>query len=571
MAAAKKTIFVTLAFSLAIIAGTYFALSMSDADTKSTYRLIQNAAAADGAPRLTGQATFEDAVDTIDGEITVWQGTIFGSDTVDLNIESITFTNTSTATDAEIESYSLYKNGSSSSVSSTTTVDAAGGATITPALKITAGENLELILTAQLVDNAAKGKTIILNAEVTTSVIKEEPTPTPTPESGVLTITTDNTKVDTMVIPAGLTDVPVGVFAFDATNEDMNIEDLTIVINEVDTTGSYTANLNQPDTTNDADSIENVSLFYFNDGTAVKKTSGQDAVANTIDQENIALLQDLDLIIEDNIQTLIEVRTDLREMDDQDSQATAQSGHAFSVALNLDSVKSQIRGIDSGAILQDDNITVEDEINETTFSSDSVYVFNNQVIAEASASQPSGTLTSGTNRDLLKFDMDFSGDTSDEPFLNQVVVDITGFGGACISADSDCATDDGVVYLYNGDNELIASTANSGGNEFVLDVGTDEAAIGGLSSDIVTDAGVLDLSADPIAVNGETYTIRADVYSDGADETITTSITINADAPGTDGIIWIDGGSNGTDGLAVQWIDLGAGSSETTIENTLSN
>jgi hypothetical protein len=504
----------------------------------------------------------------------------------------------------------------------------------------------------------------------------------------VLTVTLDNNTPDSSIVIAGTTDVPVGVFEFTATNEDVDVEDMTVVVDEVvqgwggvlanqtitldsipaegdefvigdctvtfsdatdaaqddeldcdggaagatidldddavaadgpartvaelsaiidsltnvgddlnpgddltvgaagntstsftsgtatagditftDTDDNFTASsvtgvAAAADVANDADAIDSIALFYYDDGTAVKKTTGQAATVPTIDTSGVtgeALFQDLDLIIEDGESTLLEVRVDLKEMDDNDSNATARSGMTFNVALDLTTAKSEVRGVDSGDTFEDADITSDDDLggggaNEATFAGDNMYVTNNKVIAELSGNQ-STSLSDGL-KEILKFTANSSGDNSDDPFLAEVEVTVVGTGTACVGSAAACGgANAGKVYLYNDDNTLIATAAAPTSGTTTNGVWT-----------------LTPTTPDEIDGGSEIYIIKADLYSDGADNALTATIDINSSTIGNDGITWRDGGTDGTDGVLVQWIDLGESDTSTTrIENELDN
>jgi hypothetical protein len=308
------------------------------------------------------------------------------------------------------------------------------------------------------------------------------------------------------------------------------------------------------DIADDYEAIDSVALYYYDDGTAVKKTTGQAATVPTIDASGEAFFQDLDLIIEDGESTLVEVRVDLREMDDNDSNATAQSGMAFAAALVLDEDKAEVRGVDSGDTYTSAEITSDVEAlgDDSTNAGDTMYVLNNKVIAELGASQTTGNLTNTTELELLKFTANSSGDNSDAPFLYEVVANISTTGAVTVTN----------VELYNDNNTLI-STAQVAGDVHTFLVGD------------VNGNGVIDgaeVVNDEIDGGTETYIIKGDTALVAANNAVTTSISINSSTLGNDGITWQDGGSDGTDGVRVQWIDLGeADTSTTKIEWTIDN
>ena len=73
------------------------------------------------------------------------------------------------------------------------------------------------------------------------------------------------------ILPAG-SGVTAGVFQFDASDEPIEIEDITVQINGINTSanGYYVVGLAQADATPDTNAVDTVSLFYYDDGTAVK-------------------------------------------------------------------------------------------------------------------------------------------------------------------------------------------------------------------------------------------------------------------------------------------------------------
>ncbi len=613
--------------------------------------------------------------------VVVFEATVRANSVEDIYIRDLTFENdgAATATNSDVDDYSIYKKEGNvlTPVETGKTPTATAGVTFssldedggTSGLLVPAGDEFTIVVTANIASNPTSGRTIDLSLtaadaededgdDATVSGVPVDSAIFTIQDNGSITVTVDNNKTDTELVPAGLTDIPVGVFKFEAVNESVEVEDLAVKVNEIVTgaAGFYANGITNPDAANDSDAIDAVSLYYYDDGTAVKKTSGQAASVSSVDGNDIALFQDLDLIVEDSEDLLVEVRVDLAEMDDSGSSATAESGHAFNVELILaETGETTIRGVDSGAdviptgqgstLINDvanysdgaavamtvdssaafavndyiviargtprqqvtqvtaipDGTTitatlantvgaaaagddVEDNDNVqilATNASDSIYVFNNKVIAEESANQPTAVLITGTRQEMLKFDVDFTGDTSDEPYIHRVDVTLEG-SNACVDGDTTFDCDPvvgtaGIVYLYNGDNELIAATEATAldQTDFTLVVGTNDSALP-LSPDVVADATTLlagNQPGEPISVNGETYTIRADIATNTAgntDDAITTKISINGSTPATgqDDIFWIDGGSTGADGAVVQWIDLGSASSINEIEHT---
>jgi hypothetical protein len=552
---------------------------------------IENPMASFLAKSLNNNTIVKDARDVV-----VWRGEVRANKVEDLVIRSLAFDNLGTATDEDVDQYSFFKKeGGVVTPIETAVTPEADGSVIFPNLDeydtsgmlVPAGDSIEIFVTADASSNPTSGRTLELSLDVNEIDAEDEDgnDALVTNSDGILSsatftfqgkgsleVTLDNNTPESTIIIAGTTDVPVGVFEFGSTDEDIEVEELTVLISGVDTGYLY------GDTVDDVRSIDAVSLFYYDDGTAVKKTNGQAATVPNIDASTgKVLFQDLDLIIEDGDELLVEVRVDLNEMDDNDSDATSRSGMAFHVALDLSEDDSEVRGVDSGDTLGDDDIAIDDEVNDLTNDGEVLYVMNNKVIAELASGQPTSTLVTRYDADLLKFTLNSSGDNSDTPYLQRVVARITGTNGACIGYDGNCFedlpdVDGGYVSLYNDDNLLIAradlsNSARVYGSDdnFLVDL-----LVGDTSGD-----GVIDQSftEDEIDGGSETYIIKADTYTTGADTAITTTIFINGDGfGGTEGITWKDGGSDGTDGVLVNWIDLGESDTTTSrIEWTIDN
>ncbi len=163
-------------------------------------------------------------------------------------------------------------------------------------------------------------------------------------------------------------------------------------------------------------------------------------------------------------------------------------------------------------------------------------VYASKVTAALSSSQPT-SLSTG-ERELMKFTL--TPDTNDSKDAQFTALDVN-----LASTGSSTCSD---LYLYSGSNQLGTVTG----------VGLAE---GGTQTVTVYDSSD---SADDISAAGETYVIKGDVTTDGADDAVTTSINVNS---GTGDVTWKDfsGGSS------VSWIDLGEDSDVTTIENPISN
>jgi hypothetical protein len=499
-------------------------------------------------------------------DVVVWKGILRANNVEDIRIRSFEFDNLGTADENDVDRYSFFKKEGGVIIPIETAVaPETGGKSVifqnldedgTAGLIVPQGEEFEIIVTADISSNPTAGKTIALSLDVSEVDVEDEEGDEAVVSNtedvssgatftlvdrGLLTVSLDEATIPPSTIQiAGTTDVPVGVFEFTATNENIEVKDITVHISEVDTTGILGT-----DQANDTDAIDLVSLFYYADGTAVKKTTGQSAVVPTIDNNGNVFFENLDLIIEDGTKTLVEVRVDLNEMDDNKSFATTKSGHTFTTSLLLDTETNlaKIRGVDSGDTLKDADITTDNDTtgtaNDMTNASETMFVANNKVIAELATTQADSPI-SGPNAELLKFVLNSSGDNSDTPYLKEVIVNVNCSGPGTCGAD--------VLRLYNDDNTEIASaTAPTTGTKqngvWTLDVA----------------------SPDNIDGGSETYIIKGDVYSDNADNVLTTSININGNQPNTDadGITWKDGGSDGSNGLLFQWIDLGTADEST--------
>ncbi len=540
-----------------------------------------------GLPKLTLEATsFNDGVILANTNSTiVYEALVRANEFDDLFVRGMTFSNQGSATANDIDSYSLYiKNGISLMPVETEQTPQTNGGVIfnnldenggTPGLLVESGNEYKLVVVASTKASAIANRTIDLT--LTDTYVENEDGDIASvlglpvdsaiftiTNTGLLSIESLPTAGDKIQV-AGSTDLDFAKYKFIAQNEDVLLESIVLEVVEL-VTANYFSDAHS-DTPNDRNAIQKLALFY-DDGTSVKKVSGQSAEVNSL-ATNIATFSDLDLIAKKGEDLVIEVKADLRDMNSGVPSARSRSGHAIAIKLDAsESAGSSFTGLDSNSTIAPNVVA---GINEKTPPSKPLYVFNDKVIAEESASQPSGSLVTGTMQEILKFDADFIGDTSDEPFLHFVNVAISGVGGACVSSSSNCAANDGVVSLYNGDNELVASVENDGSGQFPLMVGSIVSGSGTLSTDVVADAGAENLAGDPISINGETFIIKADLFTNGVDNFLSASININSDVLGIDDIVWIDGGSDGTDGVAVQWIDLGTASSVTEITNTLSN
>ncbi len=340
----------------------------------------------------------------------------------------------------------------------------------------------------------------------------------------------------------------VGAFEFHAEDEDINIEDLTIDINEVDT--AYLG----VDIPNDTRAIDHVGLFY-DDGTPVLKNNGSQAETSAV-ATGEAFLQDLDLIIERDEDKVLFVKVVLNRIYSAD---IARSGMGFEVNLSFEADEYDIRGDVSGMPLTDDTLFVDYEPTDDTHFGNEFYVLTNRVIAENAST--STVLVQGTQTELMRLNMEKLVDTKDA-YLRKLTIDIDTIGEVTVEN----------VRIYNEENQVIAVSGVGAplNSRFKFIVGQDSLDIDFNNlRELPWGSGEYYDEIDGVS---ETYVVRADITTDGFDDAIIASIDIY-DAPVMDyyTITWRDEGTNnGEDGFNMPWIDLGD-SPITQIQNILSN
>ena len=416
-------------------------------------------------------------------------------------------------------------------------------------------------------------------------------------QQGTLTVTLKSSDTaDASIILGGTTGNYVGAFEFDADEENAQIDELTVLIGNVDTSAILTATAadgsvaGAADVDNDHQAIQKVGLFY-EDGTAVKKTNGSDASTTSIGAEiggasAKAKLNSLDLIIDRDTDEVLFVAVDTYEVD---TTTTARSGMAFNVALSFNegSDDFDVKGYSSGAdystvahvggtgSITVDNADGADDADdsdgsdgvEVTEVGNNHYIVNNTVTV--TKPEQSSALATG-ERDALKFTLASTGNGDTDLIIVKGELSVSNAAEVTV----------GGVSLYRG-SELISqctadgSAAATGGDFYCVAGDTDG------DSDVDDDDNDVDVS---IASSGDTFTIKPNITGTAAESSLTVSIDINAtnisagsagditDAANNDGIVWLDYGTDGTDGVELDWIDLGSGDESTSnIENTLSN
>lgn len=545
-------------------------------------------------------------------DVVVWKGTVRADDVEDVIVRRVDFTQLGTADENDIDGFSLFKkegnvltpletnqdlNGNNVSF---VNLDEDGGS---QGILVPAGDEFELILTADISSTVTVGHTINMTLDVSNLDAEDE-----TGDTAVITNTAnipagaifslvasgsvavelnDENTPDSAIVLAGQTSQPLAVFQFEAVDEDVRVKDLTVKINPINTglapdavdfnNSGAIENAAFPagdDVPNDTEAIDAVTLYYFDDGTPVKKTTGNAAVVPTLDTNDEAFFQGLDLVVKDGEELLLEVRADLKDMDNNNANATARSGMTFTASLDLTHPASELRGVDSGDILNDAAITVKTAggasdnpataNDDITGAGDKMFVFNNKVIAEKSGNQPTN-LAAGSNKELMKVTLNSSGDNTDSPFLEAIKadVDVTNSSGGSIAVTK--------VYLLNDNNDVIAQCTTTNG---CFSGSTYTLLVGDADESGAIDGGET-AGADQIDGGQEVYKIQADITgttgSNGA--SLTTTVFVNGSNPNTsaDTVTWKDGGSDGTDGVSITWIDLGSADQSTTrIENTIS-
>jgi len=512
----------------------------------------------------------------------VWKGSVRSNNVQDVNIRSMRFEQTVLnatfppdvgASKDDIVGFSLYKKEgnvmtpietnrsfNSTKYVSFSSLDEDGGAS---GLMVPAGDEFEIVLVADISSEATSNRQI--NMVLNTAQVSAEDetgnnatvangganvplagTTFTLQANGTLTASLDADKTpDAAIVIAGQQNVPLSVFKLKSQYEEINVEDLTVTVVGVDTTAVYT------DVLSDVDAIDSVSLYYYDDGTPVKKTTGQAASVSTLNSSAGAFFQGLDLVTPIVSDLYLEARVSLRNIDSNDANATAKSGMAIAGILDLSVSNSivagtaKIRGVDSGVLLGAASINAAALNDEVTTQGDTLYVFNNKVIAEKSSNQD--TSLGGGTEEALKLTLTPTGDNN--AYLEELTVNVSVAGTT--TTLSTAAAD--AILEVDGTQVAIASAAVTAGN--------------GSQTIVFTPAAKVSLKT-----GGSVAVVKFANVNAGTGDTasIATEVKINGSTPGADGIKWSDYGTNGTDGVAIKWIDLGSSDASTTIlSNTL--
>ncbi len=369
-----------------------------------------------------------------------------------------------------------------------------------------------------------------------------EQSPTPTPDNqDVSSITNPNdipthkrslSDPETQIIVDESKQNIVAVALFDAQIEPVVIEKLTVQLDGVNTAGLYS------DTDNDIDMINAVSLFY-QDGTPVMTKTGAIAKTEAITANGKAALDNLNIAFPEGGERLY-IAVDTREILED------YSGAAVKATFSFDQGDATVRGFWSKKPYE--NIV----LSPNSAKSPVAYIFANKLVAEV-RSGGSEFLRSGKN-EILPFRLDVLG--NDEAYFKQVIVNIE----TSSSGDGFRVTE---LRLRRAGNIVASRSGGDLSGNNTLTIGQ---CIGG-------DACEADeVEGDPL-FRATDYVLEAVVVpNDNLDKnnTLTASVTINSAAPGSDGIVWQDYGTDGEDGKQIRWIDLGSESSVSRIERTIS-
>lgn len=537
-------------------------------------------------------------------DVILWEGTVRANDAEDLIIRQLVFNQDVDVDDNDLETSERDNLGNLAlyTVRGTTTTLEQSGVSFTgtcidtlcgvatfgklnedgkSGIALKAGEEVKIIvkgdvastltnqdaadgLTASLALDTSGSNAVVENVDGTAATITSATPITATArvlaQSGTLKVSLKASETpDPAILLGAAANVPVASFEFDANDEKADIEDLTVGFTEVNTGVILAAG----DVANDTDAIASVALYYA-DGTPVLKNNGSNATTFAIIDTLVpnykkALVSGLDLQIDTDTNKVVEAYVTLNDVNS--SSGIARSGMAFSAALSLNEASNDfdIKGYSSGAsyltvgalasvvdqIRTDDGTTTA----EKTTAGNNMYVMNNKVVATKAATQPT-QLANGT-QEALKFTLTPSGDGT------------TYLGDVTVTVDKTGASTVGAVELYSGSTK-IGSGTGTGSVAIAIDAP-------GATNDNVTIGGV---NYNAISTAGETFTIKVTTSGGATDDVVTIKLNVNTrevTGAADDSIVWRDYGTTGTDGIEIDWIDLGSDTVTSTIENAIKN
>lgn len=327
---------------------------------------------------------------------------------------------------------------------------------------------------------------------------------------------------DPQIILPNSKNIFVGALQFKGEIEPVNINDLTIVIEEIDTTGIY--NSSNPDILGDVNAIESVALCY-SDGTPVLTKAGQNAATSALANKK-ALFIGLDLQLGRLVEQSIIIDVSLYD------STIAETGMAFKVKMSLDNNDCDITGITSGDSYSCNSI-VKDiakiEGNEN-------YVLENS-LSVAKTDNQSTSLYTTQDVEALKFQL-IPKNNNDVFFTEIKNMNVSCTGTVKITKAS----------VYAGSN-LLGSTSG--------------ADLCGQEVDINFPA------IDPIQRDGEVYIVKVDAENISTDDSINVSLNLNGSHPGNDDICWQTYDQIKKNYLEVCWINMPEDKSFTFIENKI--
>lgn len=322
------------------------------------------------------------------------------------------------------------------------------------------------------------------------------------------------------LILAGTSNVELARFDLSVIgSEDVEIDDLTLSIENVDTT-----NLFGFDTDNDSDMISKLTL--------VDHANSAVLAESLVINNNKVKFQNMGLVIAQDEAKELSVYVTLNE--ENYSSGITRSGMTVNAGLSFDDGDYTIRGLSSGIAYD------ADEINFIEGQGNNLTGVASELIVSKSSGQPT-SLNTG-EKELLKFT---ATNTNKSSYLKGVRVHTE-------LQDDDIATPLALnsLALYSGSKKLAeCSKENSCYSDNVWDLSEFEMVNGEVSTT-------------------KTYTIKGTFSGVAVDDSVTASIEFPALNGSYDhDIIWQDYGTDGRDGAVWKWIDV---PTLTTISNTIS-